>query len=76
LKQGDALSALVFNCPLECVIRRVQDGLKLNDTRQILFYAGVNMSVLVESIHTRKTDTEGLLVASMETGLEVDAEKT
>jgi len=42
LKQGDALSPLLFNFALEYTIRRVQvnkDGLKLNDTHQILAYA-------------------------------------
>jgi len=39
LKQGGALSPLLFNLTLQCTIRRVQanqDDLKLNGTRQLL----------------------------------------
>jgi hypothetical protein len=42
LKEGDALSPLLFNFTLECGIRRVQvsqEGLKLNGTHQLLAYA-------------------------------------
>ena len=42
LKQGDALSSLLFNIAVDYAIRRVhlnQDGLKLNGTRQLLVYA-------------------------------------
>ena len=56
LKQGDALSPMLFNSALEYAIRRVQvnqDGLKLNGTHQLLAYAD-DVNIPGGSIHTVK----------------------
>jgi len=78
LKQGDALSPLLFNFALEYAIRRDQvnqDGLKLNDTHQLLVYADDD-SILGGSERTIKENAEALIVAISEIGLEVKADKT
>ena len=78
LKQGDALTPLLFNFALECAITRVQvnqDGLKLNGTHQLLVYAD-DVNILGGSVHTVKENVKALIVASKETGLEVNADKT
>jgi hypothetical protein len=78
LKQGDALSPLLFNSVLEYTIRRaqvIQVGLKLNGTDQLLVYAD-DVNILGGSINTIKENRETLIVASKEVGLEVNANKT
>jgi hypothetical protein len=49
--------------------------LELNDTHQLLVFAA-DVNVLGESIRAIKKNMEALVVASKETGLEVNAEKT
>ena len=54
LKQGDALSPLLFNFALGYVIRRGQvnqDGLKLSGTHQFFVYAD-DANILGGSVHT------------------------
>ena len=78
LKQGDVLLPLIFNFTLEYAIRMVQvnqDGLKLSGTHQLQVYAG-DVNTLGGSICTIKENTEALMVASKENGLEANAHKT
>jgi hypothetical protein len=77
LKQGDALSPLLFNFALGYAIRRIQanqEGLKLNGIHELLVYDDVN--ILGGCIYVLKKNTESLVVASKEIDLEVNAEKT
>ena len=70
LKQGDALSPLVFNFALEYEIGRIQvnqEGLKLNGTRQLLVYA-YDVNLLGGSVDTVKERAEALVVALKEIG--------
>jgi len=69
---------LFFNSALEHGIRSVQvnqDGLKLNGTHHLLVYAD-NVNILGGSVHTKKKNTEALVVVSKETGIDVNADKT
>ena len=49
--------------------------MKLNGTHQLLVYAD-DVKILGGSLHTIKENTEALIVASQEIGLEVNADKT
>jgi hypothetical protein len=78
LKQGNSLSPSLFNFALEYTIRKVQEnqtGLKLNGTHQLLAYAD-DVNLLGDNIDTINKNTQTIIDASMEVGLEVNVEKT
>jgi hypothetical protein len=78
LKQGDALSPLLFNFALEYAIRKVREkqvGLKLNGTHQLLVYAD-DVNLLDDNIDTIKKNTVTLTDANKEISLEVNSEKS
>jgi hypothetical protein len=72
LKQGDALSPLLFNFALEYAIRKFKENqvrLKLNGTHRLL-------NLLGDNIDTIKKNTKSLIDASKEIGLVINVEKT
>jgi hypothetical protein len=72
LKQRDVLPPFLFNFVLEHAISRVQvnqDDLKLNGTNQLLVYAD-DIIILGGRVHAIEKNTENLVVATKENGLE------
>jgi hypothetical protein len=77
LKQGNALSPLIFNFASEYDIRKVQEKqveLKSNGTRQLLVHADA-VRLLGDNIISIKKITE-TLYASKAVGLDVNTDKT
>jgi hypothetical protein len=78
LKEGDALSPLLFNFASGYAIRRVrvkQEGLKLNGVHQVLVYAD-DINISVRSIRTTNEYTNALRFDNKKTWLEVNADKS
>jgi hypothetical protein len=73
LKQGDALSPLLFNFALNYAIRNVQEhqvGLKLNGTYQLLAYVD-DVNLLGDNIDTINKRKDIIIHASKEVNLEI-----
>jgi hypothetical protein len=78
LKQENASSPLLFNFGQEYAIRKVQEyqmGLKLDGAHQLLAYAD-DVNLLGDNMDTIKKNTETLIDASKEVGLEINIEKS
>jgi hypothetical protein len=77
LNHGDALLLLLFNYALDYVIWKVQENqvsLEISGTHQLLVYAD-NINLLGDNKNNIIENTETLLEARRNAGLEINAEK-
>jgi hypothetical protein len=78
LKQGDALLPLLLNFAFGYAIMKAREnqvGLKFNWTYKFATYAK-DVIVLGDNVDTIKKNTETLIDASKEVGLEINVQKT
>jgi hypothetical protein len=78
IQKGDALTSLLSHFAFKYAIRKVQENevvLELNGTHQVLVY-GDDVNLLGDSVNTIKENSQTLLDASRDIGLERNAEKT
>jgi len=76
LKQGDALSPLLFNFALEYAILKIKEdkkGLSLNDLNQLFVYA-YDLDLIGEDNEALQSNTEVLGEACDDIGLQVNRE--
>jgi hypothetical protein len=77
LKQGDAVSPLLFNFALEYSTRKFLENeidLELYGTYRLLVYAD-DVNLLGDNVNTIKENSETVLGFSRDIGLEINAEK-
>ena len=78
LKQGDALSPLLFNFALEYAILKLKGdkkGLSLNGLNQLFVYAD-DVDLIGDDIDALQSNTDVLVEACDEIGLQVNIDKT
>ena len=78
LKQGDALSPLLFNFALAYAIRKVQEtrlGLNMNGNHQVLAY-GDDVNLIGNDTRTIERNSDALLNTFNHIGLAVNTGKT
>ena len=78
LKQGDTILSLLFNFTLDYAVRRVQanqEHFNLNSIHHFPVY-GDDVNAMGRNIHTIKKNTKALLVASKESDLDINTERT